>query len=278
MFDFKISASSGLRYHFNALGQLICSGLGLTAPTPYQAPAPAAPEVPPWFGLTQLTTQGGPEYDISTDEGDLPQLETDGLILQDVRGLVVPGGLAGTSPDGLWKLGNMSLADYNKANHAPTIPMDLRVSMLVHKPSHTAAIAGKRMIGWFKQDMTAYLAVGLDGAVWKAEYLVNGTVYRAEISGANATPRYLCASLRPAGTNGARVRIDGYNLPGNAFNLGDPFDINSGVAGADAVGGLFPTNADLKAAIGDGSDWFPCMWIDGYDLNDDPLAFAYVKF
>lgn len=265
-----------VKYRFDRFKNMIVSGLNLGQVEKVSA-APATPAVLPWFSLTQLTTQAGPPYDISNDAGDLPQLESDGLVLQNVRGLEIPTGLAGTSPDGLWQLGDQSLADIYASNTAPIIPMDLRVSMFVHKPVHTSAIAGKRMIGWFKQDQTAYLAAGLVGSTYRVELFVNGTLYVSSFpTAATGQPRYIRGFLVSSGTEHVKPSGAGYDLPANAFNLGDPF----AHAGGTTTGSVAPNQAvyaDLRAAIGNGDDWFPCLWIDSYDQNDDPVAFAYVE-
>lgn len=269
--EYIIKTTEPLDYRFNPEGELICSALGINEPDVYVPPAPASAEVPPWLRTTVLTTQDGPGsfFDLNDDEGDMPFLLSEGFIQQTGAGLLVPSGLAGSSPDGFWRLGDKSLADYRKN------PAGINICAKMHKPTHTGAIAGSRLIGWAKSDFTAFIMVGLEGGQWQIQTLVNGALRFTPLSAAaTGTPRFLHGQLNPSGTAHMKPHLFSYELPSDAYDGGDPDvmvgGLNSGVAANQDL------LADWYADIGDGSDWFPYLRIDGYNAADDPWAVGEV--
>lgn len=265
--NYLLETSGPLRFRFNSLGELVCRALGLQNPDAYVPPVPAPAEVPPWVRSTVLTTQDGPGtfFDINDDEGDLPFLLGEGIVQQTGAGLLVPSGLVGASPDGFWKLGDKSLADCLRMG------MGLHVFAKMHKPSHSAAIAGMRLVGWAKEDFTAFFMVGLNGPNWELQTLVNGSLRFTTLgSAATAVPRFLHGFLAPSGTAHSKPSLQSYTLDPNAYAGGDTQTMVGGVASAIAANQ--DPLADWVAAIGDGSDWFPTIRIDGYDAADDPWA------
>lgn len=268
MNQYLLTTTGPLAFRYLPAGELLCTAEEIETPDVYIPTPPASAEVPPWVKNTILTTKGGPGafFDVTEDEGDLPLLVSDGVVVQGNNGLVVPSGIVGGSPDGFWQLGNKSLADM------PSIPAALRATAIMQKTTHSAAIAGMRLFGWAKSDFTAFVMVGLVGADWEYHTLVNGNLRIHSLGTATAQARFLHGLFSPSGTAHMKPQGYAYNLPAGQINA---IDINAMSGGVTTVAS--PNQdpvADWVAAIGDGSDWFPYLRIDGYVDTDDPVSIA----
>lgn len=264
MYQYLLKSLGQMMFRFKSDGELVCKADGLSSPDIF---VPAS-GLPPWIRKTVLTTKGGPNtfFDGQADQGDLPQLFDDGVVVQGLNGLEIPTGLVGASPDGFWKLGDKSLAE------ASNIPAALRAAVIMQKPVSTGAIAGMRLFGWAKSDFTAFLMVGLVGPNWEYHTLVNGNLRIHNLGAATTQGRFLHGLLSPSGTMHAKPQGYAYNLPAGQIK---DIDIEAMSGGLTTVAS--PNQdplADWVAAIGDGSDWYPTLRIDGYQPTDDAVVLA----